>query len=64
MKCPKCGSETNVYDSRRTDKGTEVRRRRTCKCGYRFRTYEITEVKKAKYELAMRFFNKYGKDEE
>ena len=65
MICPKCNAETNVCDSRRVEKGTIVRRRRECpNCGYRFRTYEITEVKKARYDLAVKFFAKYGQEGE
>ncbi len=46
MKCPNCGnSETKVVDSRITDDGKVVRRRRECpNCGYRFTTYERIEM--------------------
>lgn len=42
MKCPRCTREdTRVYDSRPTEKGYVIRRRRLCdKCGTRFTTYE------------------------
>ena len=45
MKCPYCGySESRVVDSRPTDEGERIRRRREClKCGKRFTTYEIIE---------------------
>lgn len=45
MKCPKCGCEdSKVVDSRGTDDGARIRRRREClKCAYRFTTYEIIE---------------------
>lgn len=45
MKCPKCGCEdSKVVDSRGTDDGERIRRRREClKCAYRFTTYEIIE---------------------
>ena len=45
MKCPYCGdSESKVIDSRPTDEGERIRRRREClKCGKRFTTYEIIE---------------------
>ena len=45
MKCPYCGySESRVIDSRPTDEGERIRRRREClKCGKRFTTYEIIE---------------------
>lgn len=45
MKCPYCSHvETKVVDSRPTEDGTSIRRRREClKCGKRFTTYEIIE---------------------
>ena len=45
MKCPFCGyEESKVIDSRPTDEGERIRRRRECiKCGNRFTTYEIIE---------------------
>ena len=45
MKCPFCGySESRVIDSRPTDEGERIRRRREClKCSKRFTTYEIIE---------------------
>ena len=45
MKCPYCGdSESKVIDSRPTDEGERIRRRREClKCGERFTTYEKIE---------------------
>ena len=45
MKCPYCGySESRVIDSRPTDEGERIRRRREClKCGKRFTTYEVIE---------------------
>ncbi len=44
MKCPKCGHDTSVIDSRVTREGREIRRRRTCEnCNYRFTTYERPE---------------------
>ena len=45
MKCPFCGyEESKVIDSRPTDDGTRIRRRREClKCQKRFTTYEIIE---------------------
>lgn len=45
MRCPKCNfSETKVIDSRQTDDGFKIRRRRECtSCGYRFTTYEKLE---------------------
>lgn len=45
MKCPYCQhSETKVVDSRPTEEGTAIRRRRECEnCGRRFTTYEKIE---------------------
>ncbi|MBR6512539.1 MAG: transcriptional regulator NrdR, partial [Clostridia bacterium] len=45
MKCPFCGfEESKVIDSRPTDEGERIRRRRECiKCAKRFTTYEVIE---------------------
>lgn len=45
MQCPSCFSEnTRVLESRTTEKGKSVRRRREClDCQYRFTTYERVE---------------------
>ncbi len=45
MKCPFCGyEESKVVDSRSTDDGNRIRRRREClQCAQRFTTYEIIE---------------------
>ncbi len=45
MKCPFCGfEESKVIDSRPTDEGERIRRRRECiGCLKRFTTYEIIE---------------------
>ena len=45
MKCPFCSyEESKVIDSRPTDEGQRIRRRREClECGKRFTTYEIIE---------------------
>lgn len=45
MKCPFCGcEESKVIDSRSTDEGERIRRRRECiNCSKRFTTYEIIE---------------------
>ena len=45
MKCPFCGyEESKVIDSRPTDEGQRIRRRREClECSKRFTTYEIIE---------------------
>ncbi len=46
MKCPFCGcEESKVIDSRPTDEGERIRRRRECiSCQKRFTTYEIIET--------------------
>ena len=45
MKCPYCGDqESKVVDSRRSDDGLSIRRRREClACQKRFTTYETVE---------------------
>lgn len=45
MRCMYCGfPESKVIDSRSTDEGNSIRRRREClKCGRRFTTYEVIE---------------------
>jgi transcriptional repressor NrdR len=47
MHCPFCQHEdTRVIDSRLTEDGSTVRRRRECpQCGERFNTYETAELK-------------------
>lgn len=46
MKCMYCGClESKVIDSRSTEEGTMIRRRRECtECGKRFTTYETIET--------------------
>jgi transcriptional repressor NrdR len=46
MKCPLCGfGDTRVIESRPTDEGASIRRRRECpSCGGRFTTYERMET--------------------
>lgn len=46
MKCPTCGfAESKVLDSRPTEEGGSIRRRREClSCQKRFTTYERIEV--------------------
>ena len=46
MKCPFCGDqESKVIDSRHSDDGLRIRRRRECmRCQHRFTTYEIVET--------------------
>ncbi len=45
MKCPFCGTlDSKVIDSRSTEEGVSIRRRREClKCNKRFTTYEKVE---------------------
>ncbi|MDR1954028.1 MAG: transcriptional regulator NrdR [Clostridiales Family XIII bacterium] len=45
MRCPFCGNpDTKVIDSRPTEEGQAIRRRRECeRCGKRFTTYEKVE---------------------
>ena len=46
MKCPYCNhADTRVIDSRPSEDGTSIRRRRSCdECGKRFTTYEKIET--------------------
>lgn len=46
MKCPFCGyNESKVIDTRPTDEGEKIRRRRECLgCEKRFTTYEVIET--------------------
>lgn len=46
MKCPYCGDEeSKVIDSRPTEDGERIRRRREClHCHMRFTTYEVVET--------------------
>jgi len=45
VRCPFCGfGESKVIDSRATEEGGSIRRRREClHCGRRFTTYEVVE---------------------
>jgi transcriptional repressor NrdR len=47
MRCPFCGfEETQVKDSRPTEDGTAIRRRRACPdCGARFTTFERVQLR-------------------
>jgi transcriptional repressor NrdR len=47
MKCPFCGApDTQVVDSRISDEGNTICRRRRCMpCGKRFTTYETAELR-------------------
>ena len=42
--CEKKG-ETSVVDSRPTEDGTAIRRRRLCECGERFTTFERVQFR-------------------
>ena len=46
MRCPFCGDqESKVVDSRHSEDGLSIRRRRECsRCQHRFTTYEIVET--------------------
>lgn len=60
MRCPFCTFlETKVTDSRATDEGSTIRRRRECQqCGKRFTTYEMVE------ELPLMVIKKGGRREQ
>ena len=47
MKCPFCSAEdTQVIDSRVSEEGDSIRRRRRCQvCNKRFTTYETAELR-------------------
>jgi transcriptional repressor NrdR len=48
MNCPACGAETQVLETRSTEGGAAVRRRRACKeCGRRFTSFERREPEPA-----------------
>ena len=59
MKCPYCDNpDTKVIDSRPTDEGQAIRRRRECEnCSKRFTTYEKVE------EIALMVIKKDGSRE-
>ena len=42
--CEKKG-DTSVVDSRPTEDGTAIRRRRLCRCGERFTTFERIQIR-------------------
>lgn len=45
MVCPKCNSDSCLVIDSRSSKNNSIRRRRECThCGYRFTTYEKTEM--------------------
>ena len=44
MDCIRCGEQVSTIDSRHTERGNMIRRRRKCHvCGHRFTTFEVTE---------------------
>ena len=44
MKCPYCGSESKVLDTRTLNEGATIKRRREClECQKRFNTFEVLE---------------------
>ena len=46
MLCPFCkNDDTSVVDSRPTEDGAAIRRRRTCSCGERFTTFERVQYR-------------------
>ena len=46
MLCPFCREkDTSVVDSRPTEDGTSIRRRRLCECGQRFTTFERVQFR-------------------
>lgn len=59
MRCPNCDyKEDRVVDSRATQQGSAIRRRREClKCGKRFTTYEYIE------EVSLMVIKKDGRRE-
>lgn len=44
MKCPKCGKESRVTDSRERMMGI-YRRRKCLSCGYKFSSFEVVATK-------------------
>lgn len=63
MNCPFCTyDESKVIDSRPTDEGERIRRRREChRCGKRFTTYEVVETLPlvvVKKDLSMEAFDR------
>ncbi len=48
MNCPACGAETQVLETRSSEGGAAIRRRRSCKeCGRRFTSFERREPEPA-----------------
>ena len=64
MRCPYCGyEESKVVDSRSTDDGKRIRRRREClQCMKRFTTYEVVDtvpIAVVKRDGRREFFDKH-----
>ena len=57
MRCPFCGDqESKVVDSRHSEDGLSIRRRRECsRCQHRFTTYEMVENEKELEAIAKIF---------
>jgi len=64
MKCPSCGYEdSKVVDSRVTDAGTAIRRRRECpKCEFRFTTFERSQTANLMVEKKDGVFEPYDRE--
>lgn len=61
LTCEKCSSvNSKVKDSRTTDCGNYVRRRRACLyCGFKFTTYEVSLKDKQLIDAFKDMFNEY-----
>jgi len=64
MKCPFCGAdETQVVDSRVSEEGDSIRRRRRClACEKRFTTYEMVELRMPQVVKANGIREEYDQD--
>ena len=64
MKCPFCGADdTQVLDSRVSDEGDSIRRRRRClACEKRFTTYETVELRMPQVVKANGIREEYDQD--
>jgi transcriptional repressor NrdR len=64
MKCPFCGAdETQVVDSRVSEEGDSIRRRRRClACEKRFTTYETVELRMPQVVKANGIREEYDRD--
>jgi transcriptional repressor NrdR len=62
--CPKCGHEdTKVLESRMSNEGRSIRRRRSCfGCNYRFTTYEKEEDLQMQVEKKNRSFEGFARE--